>query len=244
MSIISGTLLVQNCTITGNSASATGTNYYDYPFGGGGLAIIYGGDIVVQNSVISGNSNANAPDILVQYDHVDSSFSLIGSTTGFTESNGTGNLAPGTDPMLGQLQDNGGPTWTMAPLPGSPLIDSGSNALVPADLTTDQRGSSFDRIFGSTVDIGSFEVQPTNVTIDQAVGQADPTNGSTITFAVHFNSSVTGFDATDIDFAGSTVGGTLVAGVTGSGSGLHSHGYRNDRRGHGCREYPGRGRDR
>ena len=56
------------------------------------------------------------------------------------------------------------------------------------------------------------------MTIDQATGQADPTNGSVVKFAVHFSSDVTDFDANDIDFAGSTVGGTLAASVAGSGS--------------------------
>ena len=49
-----------------------------------------------------------------------------------------GNLV-GVDPKLGPLQSNGGPTPTMALLPGSPAIDAGSN---PLGLTTDQRGSS------------------------------------------------------------------------------------------------------
>jgi len=39
-------------------------------------------------------------------------------------------------PLLGPLQDNGGQTPTMAPLPGSPVIDEGSSL----GLTTDQRG--------------------------------------------------------------------------------------------------------
>jgi hypothetical protein len=215
---IQGALLVQNSTITGNTSSATGTNYYGYPFGGGGLALVYGGDITVRNCVISGNGNANAPDILCQYDFVNSSFSLIGSKKGFSESNGAGNLAPGTNPMLGPLQDNGGPTLTMAPLSGSPLLNRGSNALVPSGVLTDQRGSGFDRIFGSAVDIGSVESQPPKVTIDQSAGQPDPTNGSAITFAVHFSSNVTGFDATDVSLAGSSVSGTLVVGVSGSGN--------------------------
>ena len=55
-------------------------------------------------------------------------------------------------------------------------------------------------------------------TIEQAPGQADPTNGSPIMFNVVFDAPVTGFDGTDIDFTGSTVGGTLAAEVTGSGS--------------------------
>ena len=44
---------------------------------------------------------------------------------------------PNTDPMLGPLQDNGGPTWTHALQPGSPAIDAGDNSQCPS---TDQRG--------------------------------------------------------------------------------------------------------
>src|SRR5262249_4693172 len=39
---------------------------------------------------------------------------------------------------------------------GSPAIDVGDNALVPAGVTTDQRGPGFERFVG-TVDIGAFE---------------------------------------------------------------------------------------
>ena len=56
------------------------------------------------------------------------------------------------------------------------------------------------------------------VTIDQAAGQADPTGASPIQFAVAFSAPVTGFDASDVSFAGSTVGGTLAASATGSGA--------------------------
>jgi predicted outer membrane repeat protein len=41
------------------------------------------------------------------------------------------------DPMLGPLQDNGGPTWTHALIQGSPAIDAGNGASCPA---SDQRG--------------------------------------------------------------------------------------------------------
>ena len=74
----------------------------------------------------------------------------------------SGNLVGTTaiplDPLLGPLQDNGGPTQTHALLFGSPARDKGSNVAVPS---TDQRG--FARIFDgdgngtATVDIGSFE---------------------------------------------------------------------------------------
>jgi hypothetical protein len=61
--------------------------------------------------------------------------------------------------VLGPLQNNGGPTQTMALLPGSPAIDAGDNALVPAGLTTDQVGAP--RITNGTVDIGAYERQAT-----------------------------------------------------------------------------------
>jgi hypothetical protein len=63
------------------------------------------------------------------------------------------------DPKLGPLADNGGPTPTMALLPGSPAIDAGDNGAAPP---TDQRG--FPRPAGLAADIGAYEfgfVMPT-----------------------------------------------------------------------------------
>jgi hypothetical protein len=56
--------------------------------------------------------------------------------------------------LLGPLADNGGPTKTMALLPGSPPIDAGVAA---PDVTTVQRG--IPRPQGRAPDIGAFEVQ-------------------------------------------------------------------------------------
>ena len=47
---------------------------------------------------------------------------------------------------------------------------------------------------------------------------AEPANLSPILYTVTFSEPVTGFTGSDISFAGSTVGGTLVAAVTGSGA--------------------------
>jgi len=63
-----------------------------------------------------------------------------------------------TDPMLGPLQDNGGPTLTHALLPGSPAIDAGDPNLTPPPFY-DQRGPDFYRLRNDRIDIGSFEVQ-------------------------------------------------------------------------------------
>ena len=56
------------------------------------------------------------------------------------------------------------------------------------------------------------------VTIDQAPMQFDPTNASPILYTVQFSESVVGFDAADIDLSASTVSGSLVATVSGSGA--------------------------
>lgn len=62
-----------------------------------------------------------------------------------------------TDPRLGSLADNGGPTLTMALLPGSPAIDFGDSNYAPS---TDQRGVS--RPIGNEIDIGAYEFSPSN----------------------------------------------------------------------------------
>ncbi|MEO1092253.1 MAG: DUF4114 domain-containing protein [Pseudomonadota bacterium] len=61
-------------------------------------------------------------------------------------------LDPGLDPA--GLQDNGGPTPTIALLPGSLAVDRGSN---PQAFETDQRGDGFDRENGAGAEIGAFE---------------------------------------------------------------------------------------
>src|SRR5262249_44532632 len=45
-----------------------------------------------------------------------------------------------------------------------------------------------------------------------------PTNGSPILYTVTFSEAVSGLSGSDVSFAGSTVGGTLVASVSGSGA--------------------------
>ena len=57
-----------------------------------------------------------------------------------------------TDPLLGPLQDNTGPTFTHELLGGSPAVDAGTNIGCPA---TDQRGIA--RPIGASCDIGAYE---------------------------------------------------------------------------------------
>ena len=72
------------------------------------------------------------------------------------------------DPLLGPLQDNGGPTPTMAPAAASPAIDHGA----AFGLMTDQRGverpidlpsiPNATAVGADSSDIGAFELQPSN----------------------------------------------------------------------------------
>jgi hypothetical protein len=62
--------------------------------------------------------------------------------------------------MLGALADNGGPTLTHLPQPGSPVINAGNNADVPVGLKRDQRGTFYLRIDGGAVELGAVEITP------------------------------------------------------------------------------------
>src|SRR5205823_7369709 len=59
-----------------------------------------------------------------------------------------------TDPGLGPLQDNGGPTFTHLPASDNPEIDAGDSA-----LGMDQRRPSFQRVVNARTDMGATEVQ-------------------------------------------------------------------------------------
>jgi hypothetical protein len=54
-----------------------------------------------------------------------------------------------------------------------------------------------------------------DVTVNKGAAQADPTSTSPIAFIATFSEPVTGFDTSDVSFAGSTAGGMLAATITG-----------------------------
>src|SRR6185295_15919213 len=91
-------------------------------------------------------------------------YNLIGNTAGTVILGiATGNLLD-IDPLVGPLQDNGGPTDTHALLPGSPALDAG----ISGGPNTDQRG--FPRPFdipslpnaADGSDIGAYEFNSTD----------------------------------------------------------------------------------
>jgi PKD repeat protein len=163
-------LILNNVTISGNTAA-----------NGGG--IYNNSDTIFKNTIVAGNTNNNCAGgnpITSNGYNLDS-----GNTCAFSN---TGDLS-NTDPLLGPLQDNGGPTWTHALLWGSPAIDTGDDAQCPP---TDQRGVhrplDGDGDGNPICDIGSYElegppVSPTLVTISGSsgglVGQAYTFTAST-----------------------------------------------------------------
>ena len=162
-----GTTTLTNCTVSGNTSLGSG----------GGIA--NDGNLTLNNTIVAGNISTGTidNDISGQVQPT-SAYNLIGDGSGISSltdleepalSNLIGTTADPLNPLLGPLADNGGPTQTMALLPGSPPIDAGSNALaVDAKgnpLTTDQRGPGFPRILGHSVDIGAYEFTPLSQTI-------------------------------------------------------------------------------
>jgi hypothetical protein len=169
-----GTLMITDSTISGNAVLTTDLG----PGLGGGIN--NGGPLQIANSTISGNSaeiggginNGTAPleignTILNAGASGQNIFNNGGTITShgynLSSDNGGGYLTgPGdlinTDPLLGPLQNNGGPTFTHRPFPGSSAIDTGDPNFTPPPLY-DQRGPGFDRVVNGRIDIGSFEVQ-------------------------------------------------------------------------------------
>jgi hypothetical protein len=172
---------LSNSTVSGNSAQAGGGVHNE---GGEDSA---GTELHIRNSTLAGNSATDAGGGIYNYqsnrepgpldlvntilDAGDSGENIYNDGYGITISlgynlssdDGSGYLTgPGdqinTDPLLGPLQNNGGPTLTHELLPDSPAINAGDPNFTPPPLY-DQRGPGFERVVGGRVDIGSFEVE-------------------------------------------------------------------------------------
>jgi hypothetical protein len=113
--------------------------------------------IIANSSATTGDIGGSLPTFII--DANNSLMETICSSCGITVS-GAGNLTA-TDPMLGPLAFNGGPTRTHALRVGSPAINTGSN---PLALTTDQRGAGFARVVRGAADMGAYEVKAVDLT--------------------------------------------------------------------------------
>ena len=143
----SGTLRLQNVTVTGNRAN-------DQNIGAIASLNDDGVRTEIGNSIVSGNIGNDVSSDFVEDGTastlVSLGYNLIGNgtTAGFNQ---PGDQRGVTNPGLGALANNGGPTQTHLPNAGSPAIDQGNTT-----LTVDQRGVA--RPIGAADDIGAVEV--------------------------------------------------------------------------------------
>ncbi len=174
-----GTLTVANSTFYNNSASTYGGGIGN----GGPMTVtnttfsansaVWGGGIVnwgtftLTNTIIAGSPSGGDCAYWTAPSSVASSLIQDGSCSATLSSN----------PLLGSLADNGGPTQTMALLSGSPALDAGNDAACAAAPVNnlDQRGVT--RPQGAHCDIGSYEAAVITVTANNKTityGDADP----------------------------------------------------------------------
>ncbi len=138
-----GTATLTGCTVSGNQTSLNGGGVYNY------------GTATLTNTIVAGNTGpSSAPSDISGT--VTGSHNLIGTGGSGGLINGqNGNIVLTSLTVLGlaPLAFYGGPTQTMALLPGSAAIGKGTAV---SGVTTDQRGFSLD----SPIDIGAFQTQP------------------------------------------------------------------------------------
>jgi predicted outer membrane repeat protein len=144
------TVQIREVTFADNIAQSSGGGIYNFNHVGAGLVTIDLGDTILRAGAVGGNISNDLGTITSEGYN-------ISSDDGGGFLTGPGDQT-NTDPLLGPLQDNGGPTFTHRPFPGSPAIDAGDPNFTPPPFN-DQRGPGFDRVVNGRLDIGSFEVQ-------------------------------------------------------------------------------------
>jgi Ca2+-binding RTX toxin-like protein len=198
-----GTMIVNDSTLSGNSTQYAGGGIQigggtlaltgstlignHSQFNGGGITLGWATSGDIFNTIVAENTAPYAPDVnagpvpgsvLTTLGH-----NLIGDGSGSWAGSATdliGTAAHPLDPKLGPLQYNGGPTATMAPLPGSPALGAGDPTNAPA---YDQRGQGYARLVSGALDMGAIQVQGPSAVVtgtpaaDQIIFSPGPTSG-------------------------------------------------------------------
>jgi hypothetical protein len=205
-----GSFLGVNVTFASNLCNAEPPNFGTYPdlytngFAAGAEIANTNGTVSLLNSVIAcGCTNGNAYGTVID----------LGDNI---SSDGTANFNSGssynfTDPLLGPLANNGGPTLTMALSPASPAIDFANSAGAPPD---DQRG--YARPVGiGVIDLGAYQYGATATTnslpiLTLSIARVSTnflvsfTTSPTITNTLHFQTSSNLINWIDLQTIGTT----------------------------------------
>jgi hypothetical protein len=213
-----GRLTVTSSTISGNDAVLTFSGNDGSAKPGGGLLSYndVNGGAEIKGSIITGNSPDDVAAMEDKTRFNSLGYNLIGRAGPFVSLNADFN-APGdqrnvTNPGLGPLQDNGGPTFTRALLSASPAVNA-----IPTTTCTDDTGSAVildqrgvARPAASACDIGAFELAsspvPQTITFDQpaslrSYGAAFTVNltassGLTVSLSASGGCTASGYDVT------------------------------------------------
>ncbi len=203
-----GTVTIVDSTVYSNTASGSGiagggaiynagslaviaSTIYSNTAGSGGGVYMFSGTAALTDTILAGNTarGGSGPDCAGTL--TSGGYNLLGNNSGCAGladgQNGdqVGSSSAPIDPTLGPLRDNGGPTLTLALLPGSPAVDvipSGACA-----VATDQRGVTRPANGGTGkmangkpyCDVGAFELAATGpVTPPVPPATATPELGS------------------------------------------------------------------
>jgi hypothetical protein len=167
-------------------------------------------DLNAAASSITGTLVSTSPDVAGTF--TSKGHNLLGTTAGATWMAATGDMTGVTSTQLnlGPLMDNGGPTPTVALVNGSTAIDAGDKSLLPASVTTDQRGAGYPRVVNNQVDVGAFELQGPTITSLNPNSLAETSGPNVLTI----NGTGLGGNTT-VNF-----GGTVLTPASASGSQL------------------------
>ncbi|BAY79402.1 hypothetical protein NIES25_58870 (plasmid) [Nostoc linckia NIES-25] len=216
---------VSNSTIFGNTADSDNNGV-----GNGGGIYRSSGTVSISNSIIAGNIDPGNQGGDVYGNNLNgNAYNLIGKIAGKL----SGTLGTGTDiinpnPGLKPLGNYGGSTQTHALNSNSPARNAG-NPTYSGGLTTDQRGTGFNRIESGRLDIGAFEYMLPKVSFGAATYNTTEDSAATIvtipvtldaspetavTVPIVIKSSSTASNGNDYSFSPTTI--SFAAGATGS----------------------------
>ena len=204
-----GTLTVTNSTFSGNSAYGGGINNF---------ASLYLKNTILANSTGGPDCNNDGGDAIAV------------NINNLIETNGPSGHKCGTpavtsDPGLGALADNGGPTQTFAITSASSAYNAGDNAVCSASLGSpnygagglDQRGIA--RPQSGACDIGSYELDNAAPTVLSSTRvNPSPTSAPSVNYTVTFSEAVTNVDVNDFALTTTGLTGASVSAVSGSGA--------------------------
>jgi CSLREA domain-containing protein len=138
---VNGSTTLTNVTISTNDATSA-------------LYIAFG-TLTLRNSIVVNNGAGASCQVVVPGTVANGGNNIDGGTAcGWGSTNGS---MSSSNPLLGPLTDNGGPTPTMALLTGSPAIDGVTFNAPNSAPAADQRGIA--RPQGARYDIGAYELE-------------------------------------------------------------------------------------